>query len=258
MNIFDVIAAFNTIRIKEGDEWKTAFLTRFGLYEYLVMPFGLCNAPGTFQSYINKILRDVLDVFCTAYLDDIPVYSATDEEHDRHVEMVLERMKKTGLYLDIKKSKFGVRKVKYLSLIIMPEGIEMDPGKVKTIVDWEEPRSVKDIQSFLGFANFYRRIVARFSEVVRPLVEIIKRGPQAQLPLSAPALQAFKQLKKRFTTAPILAHFDPNLPTWLETDASDYVIAAVSSQEHNGVLRPVAFLSHKMSSAECNYEIYDK
>jgi hypothetical protein len=260
MTVLDVIAAFTMIRIREEDVHKTAFLTRFGLFEYRVMPFGLTNAPATFQSYINNALRDLLDICCTAYVDDILIYSEKEEDHDHHVIQVLERLNKAGLYLDVNKCKFGATKVKYLGLIISTNGIEMDPEKVQAVMDWQPPTSVKDILSFVGFVNFYRRFIAGFSSVVKPLLGVVRSGTKAIFPLlpDSKAMRAFESLKRRVATRPVLAHFDPDLPTWIETDASDYVVAAVLSQMHDGVLRPVAFLSQKMSPAECNYDIYDK
>lgn len=124
---FDIIAAFNNIRVKQGDEWKTAFNTRYGQYEYLVMPFGLCNAPGTFQSFINSTLHEYLDDFCTGYLDDILVFSETLEEHRVHVKKVLQRLREARLYADIDKSEFEVTSTKYLGLIVSTDGLKMDP-----------------------------------------------------------------------------------------------------------------------------------
>ena len=129
----DVIAAFNEIRIREGDEEKTAFLTRYGLYEYVVMPFGLCNALGTFQSYINDVLREYLDDFCTVYLDDVLVYSNNKEDHIKHVRKVLDKLHVAKLFLDINKCEFFVNDVKYLGLIITIEGVKMDSEKVQAI-----------------------------------------------------------------------------------------------------------------------------
>lgn len=258
----DVIAAFNDIRIREGDEEKTAFQTRWGLFEYVVMPFGLCNAPATFQSYINSVLHDYLDVFCTAYLDDVLIFSEDLEEHEEHVRRVVERLGKAGLYLDINKCQFGVKEVKYLGLIVSTEGIKMDPAKVNAIQEWRVPHSVKDVQSFLGFANFYRRFIAGYSAIAAPLTNLTKGDPKdKQFPFAPGSreLEAFETLKSSFMTAPVLQHFDPDKETWVETDASDYVVAAVLSQKDTqGILRPVAFLSRKMSPQECNYEIYDK
>lgn len=261
MTVLDVIAAFNTVRMAEGDEEKTAFMTRYGLYEYNVMPFGLCNAPGTFQNFINKILRDHLDDFCTAYLDDILVYSESEDLHIKHVLWVLEQLEQAQVFIDIDKCKFHTTKVKYLGLILTTEGIEMDPEKVSAVQAWQLPRCLKDVQAFLGFANFYRRFIRGFSHICKPLTALTQKDvPADSFPLQpgTPPAEAFEKLKQAFTTAPVLRHFDPDLETWLETDASDFVAAAVLSQMHDNVLYPVAFLSHKMTPAECNYEIYDK
>ena len=266
---FDVVAAFNRLRIKEGQEWLTAFNTRYGQYEYLVMPFGLCNAPGTFQSYINESVREYLDVFCTAYLDDILVYSQNEEEHTRHVLNVLKRLKERGLQLDIDKCEFDTKEVKYLGLIVTTEGVRMDPEKVETILNWETPRSAPDIKAFLGFAGFYRRFILGFSAKARPLINRTngeayqtrsgrKKIKYRPLTWDDECQKAFEDIKAAFQSAPMLAHFDPEKETWIETDASDFVTAGVLSQMHNGVLRPVAFFSKKMSAAECNYMIYDK
>jgi hypothetical protein len=261
-SIVDVIAAFNRLRMKEGDEHKTAFLTRYGLFEYLVMPFGLCNAPGTFQAYINEVLRDYLDEFCSAYLDDVLIYSETLEEHQEHVRKVITKLGDAGLFMDIDKCHFAVKKVKYLGLILTTEGIEMDRSKVQTILDWQLPTTLKELQAFLGFANFYRRFIVAYSFIARPLTDLT-RGTDVKknFPIEpgSPAHVAFEKLKKAFTIAPVLAHFDPELETWVETDSSDTVTAAVLSQiQPDGVLKPVAFISQKMTPAECNYAIYDK
>ena len=260
---FDIIAAFNEIRIKEGHKHKTAFLTRYSLYEYTVMPFSLCNAPATFQAFINKVLREYLDIFCTAYLDDILVYSDNEDDHVKHVGRVLSKLRAAGLYLDVNKCDFHVTRVKYLGLIITTDGVEMDQKKIDAITQWKEPRCTRDVQAFLGFANFYRKFIAGYSRIAAPLTALTRAHAKSKFiypwALNSPEQRSFEALKKAFTTAPTLAHFDPDKKTWLETDASDYVIAAVLSQENvQGVLKPVAFLSRKMSPAECNYDIYDK
>jgi len=253
----DVIHAFNRIRIREGDEWLTAFNTRYGLFESLVMPFGLSNAPATFQARINEVLRPFLDIFCTAYIDDILVYSDTLEEHRNHVKAVLRAVQEAGLQLDIKKCAFEVQEVTYLGLIVTTTGVRMDPAKVECITSWEAPVNVKDVQAFLGFSNFYRRFIKGFSRIVTPLVYLTKKESKWNW---TPACQrAFDTLKAAFTSAPILSHFDPEREIWLETDASDYVSSAILSQKDDkGELHPVAFMSRKYDPAECNYEIYDK
>ncbi len=131
----DIIAAFNRLRIAEGDEWLTAFRTRYGLFEYLVMPFGLANAPSTFQHFVNDVLRPFLDIFCTAYLDDILIYSETLHEHKEHVRSVLNALKEAGLQLDVDKCEFHQTEVTYLGYVVGVDGIRMDPKKVQAIVD---------------------------------------------------------------------------------------------------------------------------
>ncbi len=150
------MAAFNKLRIKKGEEWKTAFCTCYGLFKYLIMPFELCNASAFFQHYINDVLQEHLDVFCTAYIDDILVYSENLKEHRAHMKMVLEALCKADLQVDIFKCEFHVKEVLYLGLIVGKNGVRMDPAKVAAIRKWETLRSVKDVQAFLGFANFYR------------------------------------------------------------------------------------------------------
>lgn len=255
----DVIAAFHKIRIAEGDEWLTAFRTRFGLYEWLVTPFGLANAPSTFQRYINWTLRDYLDDFASAYLDDVLIFSSgTLAEHRTHVGKVLERLRDAGLQLDIDKCEFEVKSTKYLGFIIEAGvGIRMDPEKVKAILDWETPRTVKGVRSFLGFANFYRRFIKGFSEVTAPLSELTHKDRKFEWNNTAD--RAFRQLKELFTTAPILVQFDPERETIVEADSSGWAIGGVLSQyDSDGLLRPVAYFSRKNTPAECNYEIHDK
>ncbi|KAJ1589624.1 hypothetical protein NDA15_007196 [Ustilago hordei] len=236
----DLRAAYNLIRIAKGDEWKTAFGTQLGLYEYLVMPFGLANAPAHFQSFINDIFRDIIGIYV-------------------HVTEVLTRLRSNRLFAKLSKCEFHTKTVEFLGYIIKPTGIEMDPEKVRTVKEWPMPESIHDIQRFLGFANFYRRFIAHFARIAKPLTALVKpieRFKKFELPEEAQ--QAFHKLIQAFTSAGVLQHFDYHLPTRLETDASDFAIAGVLKQEHEGRWHPVAFYSRKMSSAEKNYEIHDK
>jgi hypothetical protein len=245
----DVRDAFNRLRVAEGDEWKTAFRTRYGHFEYLVMPFGLCNAPASFQSYINNALRDYLDDFCIAYMDDVLVYTnGTLEEHIQHVRKVLERLQEHELYVKLEKCEFHVQETRFLGFIISPNGVAMDPDRIKTIVDWPVPKSLYDIQVFLGFANFYRRFIEGYSRVVLPLTNLLKKTKKFLW--TKLAQEAFDTLKTLFTTAPILKHFDPDLPTHLHADSSGAAISGIISQPHDGVLHPVAFWSRKCLPAE--------
>jgi hypothetical protein len=253
----DIIAAFNKLRIAEGDEWLTAFRTRYGLFEYLVMPFGLANAPSTFQHYVNDALRPYLDLFCSAYIDDILIFSNTLAEHKQHVRLVLRAMEEAGLQLDVDKCEFHQTEVTYLGYVVSTEGVRMDPNKIDTILNWEYPSNVKDVRAFIGFTNFYRRFIDDFSALVAPMIALTKK--EVRFDFDSDCKRSFDQLKRAFTQAPILRHFDPELPILVEADASDYVVAGVLSQtDPEGVTRPVAYYSKRMSPAEGNYEIYDK
>ena len=263
--MLDVRGAYNLLRITEGDEWKAAFWTRYGLYELLVMPFGLTNTSADFQRFINDVLHPFLDLFCTAYLEDILVYSEMFEDHCMHVKQVLEVLSKAGLHLKPEKCHFHKSVVKYLGLIITADGIKMDPTKVKAVVDWVSPRNLHDVCAFLGLANFYRRFIVGYSRVVVPMVALTKtarlteKEVRTQFEWSADCEQAFQALKRGFTTAPVLHHFDPQQAIVMETDASDYVFAGILSQyDDGGTLHPIAYFSKKHLPAECNYEIYDK
>ncbi|KAE8555713.1 hypothetical protein TMatcc_002981 [Talaromyces marneffei ATCC 18224] len=256
----DIIAAFNKLRIAAGDEWKTAFRTRFRLFESLVMNFGLTNAPASWQNYINDILKEYLDDFVCAYMDDILIFSNSLEEHKKHVRQVLERLKANSLQCDINKCEFHTQKTTFLGLIISTEGISMDPSKVATILEWQTPRSVKDVQGFLGFANFYRRFIHGYSRIVKRLTDLTKKG--LKFLWTGDCQQAFDALKTTFTTTPILKIFEWDKRCIVEVDASDYVTGGgggvLSQYDENGDLRPVAFFSKMHAPAECNHEIYDK
>ncbi|PIL28411.1 hypothetical protein GSI_08445 [Ganoderma sinense ZZ0214-1] len=256
----DLKNAFNLIRIREGDEWKTAFRTHLGLFEYLVMPFGLTNAPGTFQAYIQDALRDLLDVVCVVYIDDILIFSRNQEEHDRHVAMVLERLEKAGLFANAKKCSFDQSEVEYIGYRLNADGIRMDPKKLSTIADWPVPTSVKEVQSFLGFANFYRRFIDNYAKMALPLHALTKKASRdAPFVWSSEANDAFAALRGAILSEPVLFHFNPTHPSTLSTDASDFAIAGVLHQPDDaGHLHPVAYYSRKLSPAEINYQVYDK
>ncbi|KAJ1024903.1 hypothetical protein NDA18_004189 [Ustilago nuda] len=255
----DLRAAYNLIRIAKGDEWKMAFGTQLGLYEYLVMPFGLANTPAHFQLFINGIFLDIIGVYVVVYLDDFLIFSNNEERHVEHVTEVLTRLRNNRLFAKLSKCEFHTRTVEFLGYIIKPTGIEMDPEKVRTVKEWPMPESVHDIQRFLGFANFYRRFIAHFARIAKPLTSLVKPTELfKKFELPEEAQQAFHKLIQAFTTAGVLQHFDYHLSTRLETNASDFAIAGVLKQEHEGQWHPVAFYSRKMSSAEKNYEIHDK
>jgi transposase InsO family protein len=254
----DLRAGYNNIRIAPGDEWKTAFRTRYGSFEYLVMPFGLTNAPATFQSFMNDIFHDLSDEFVVVYLDDILIYSNTLEEHRRHVRTVLQRLRRFNLHAKPEKCDFHVDSVEYLGVIVSPEGVKMDPSKINVIMNWPAPKTVKELQAFLGFTNFYRRFIDNYSGITVPLTRLLRKNIPWRW--TERCQDVFDLLKQTFTSAPILRHFDPKLPIILECDASDYAIAAIISQvdPEDEELRPVAFHARTMIGAELNYDIYDK
>ena len=238
----DIRQAFHRIRMHPDSEELTTFRTRYGTYCYRVLPFGLTNGPATFQRYINDVLMEYLDLFCSAYLDDILIYSQNLKEHKQHVKMVLQKLREAGLQIDLKKCNFHVTETQYLGLIVTTEGIRMDPEKVRAIIEWEQPKSTHDVHSFLGFCNFYRRFIEGYADIAKPLNELLRKGVVFHWPDQC--RQAFQALKDQVSTEPLLRHFDRNKPAILETDSSDKAYGGVLSQyDEDNILRPVAFLS---------------
>jgi transposase InsO family protein len=252
----DIRQAFHRIRMDPKSEELTTFRTRYGSYKCKVLPFGLTNGPATYQRYMNDVLFDYLDDFCTAYLDDILIYSDDPLEHDLHVKKVLQRLRDAGLQADVSKCEFGVTRTKYLGFIISTDGIRVDPEKVSIVQEWQPPTSVKGVQSFLGFCNFYRRFIRGYGVIAKPLTQLTRVG--ASFTFNTDCHHAFDTLKSALTSAPLLQHYHPELECMLETDASDGVIAGVFSQRHGPHWLPVAYFSKTMAPAECNYEIHDK
>ncbi len=209
----DLRNAYNlyNFRISEGDEWKTAFSTTSGHYEYLVMPFGLANSPSVFQAFMNDIFRDMLDRWVIVYIDDILIYSDTQEEHVRHVRSVLKQLLQHQLYVKAEKCEFHQTNTN---------------KKFQAVLDWPQPQTVKELQCFLGFANFYRRFIRNFSSIASPLTAMTKRNT-SRLVWPSEALQSFKELKARFTSAPILRHPYPERQFTVEVDASNTGVGAV-------------------------------
>ncbi|KAL0147094.1 hypothetical protein M9458_057618, partial [Cirrhinus mrigala] len=236
----DLRSAYNLIRIREGDEWKTAFVSPTGHYEYQVMPYRLVNAPSVFQNFIHEVLREFLHHFVIIYIDDILIYSKSEAEHYHHVAEVLQRLREHQLYLKAEKCSFHQRSVQFLGYIIDHHGVRMDEGKNFR---------------FLGFANFYRRFIKGYSHITNPLTNLLKGHPKT-LNWTTEATTAFETLKKAFTQAPLLTHPDPDLPFVVEVDASTTGVGAVLSQHHGTPprLHPCAYFSRKLSPAERNYD----
>ena len=252
----DLQEAYNLVRIKVGDKWKTAFRTRYGYFEYNVMPFSLTNAPTIFQHLMNDVFHEFLDHFVVIYLDDILVFSKNEKDHENHVRLVLEKLCSVGLYAKLEKCIFHQPQVEFLGYIISGEGLSMDPKKIEVVISWKRPSTVRDVHCFLGFANFYRIFIQNYSKIAALLTKLTCKD---KLEWSLEANQAFEALKKAFTTTPILIHQDFQKPFFLESDAFDFALGAVLSQpSEDGCLHPVAFHLQKFTAVEINYEIHEK
>ena len=172
----DLRWGYNNVRIKEGDEWKAAFTTPEGSFEPTVMFFGLTNSPATFQAMMNELLRDLINTGkVAAFIDDVRVGMETEEGHDKLVMEIIKRMEENDLYVKPEKYKWKVREVEFLGVVIGPEGMKMEEKKVKDVVDWPTPKCVKDVQKFLGLANFYHRFIEGFASIARPLHDMVKK-----------------------------------------------------------------------------------
>lgn len=206
---------------------------------------------------MNDILFNYLDDFCTVYLDDILIYSKDPIEHEKHVKLVFQRLREAGLQADINKCEFNVEKTRYLGFIIGTNGLSVDPEKITAIKNWNVPKNVKEVQSFLGFCNFYRRFIRNYGIIAKPLNQLTRK--EKVFSFTDDCLHAFQTLQQKLINAPLLAHYDPNCRSQIQTDASDGVIAAVFSQlGKDNLFHPVAFFSKTMQAAELNYEIHDK
>jgi len=255
----DVRWGYNNIRMREGDEWKAAFKTPFRHHKPVVMYFGLTNSPATFQTMMDVIFQDLKEgKVVVVYIDDILVFMNRDVEcHQEVVREVLKRLQDNDLYLKPEKCFFERDKVEFLGLIVKNGHVSMDPTKVNGITKWPMPTCVKEIQSFMGFANFYRRFIFGFSDIARPMNNLTKKGVKWEW--TDKCQDTFDNLKERFTSAPVLVMPDVTKKMKIETDASDYTTGTVLSQlEEDGIWHPVAFYSKSMNDAERNYDIHDK
>src|SRR5258708_15320011 len=191
------------------------------------MPFGLTNAPAVFQQFINEVLGNLLDVCMVGYLDDILIYSDSIEQHWDHVREVLRQLQEAGLYANPKKCSFHMDTVEYLGFILTLTGLHMDPMKVAVIQSWPEPQNVRNVQSFLRFANFYHCFIADYSQLTLPLTNLCKKT--TPWIFGEKETTAFRPLKNAFSTAPVLCHWAPDLKMMVEMDASDHAIAGILS-----------------------------
>jgi hypothetical protein len=255
----DVRWGFNNVQIQEGDEWKAAFRTNQGLFELLVMFFGLTNSPATFQTMMNVMFTDMIsEGVVVVYLDDILIFTKDLEEQRWITHRVLRRLAEHQLYLRPEKCEFEKTRIEYLGLIISENQVEMDPVKVAGVAEWPELSNKREVQSFLGFANFYRRFIKDFSHHTRPLFNLTKNEQKWQWGSSEAS--AFRKLKELVTSAPVLTTPADDQPFHIEADSSDYATGAVLSQlsTEDGKWHPIAYYSKSLSETERNYEIHDK
>ena len=252
----DVRWGYNNIRIKEGDEWKAAFRTNYGLFEPTVMFFGLTNSPATFQNFMNHIFKPLIDQGVVAvYMDDILIFTQTHEEHTRVVREVLHILRENNLFLKPEKCVFHQPEVEYLGLIVGNRQARMDPAKVAAIRDWPAPTKKQELQRFLGFCNFYRHFIKDYSKIAKPLTILTGDIPWTWTDHQQ---HAFNTLINAITTEPVLALPQPRGQFRLEADSSDYAVGAVLSQIQNEKWHPIAYLSKALTETQRNYEIYDK
>jgi hypothetical protein len=252
----DLRSGYHQIRIADEDIPKTAFRTRYGHFEFLVLPFGLTNAPGTFMHLMHETFREFLDEFVLVFLDDILIYSKTLEEHKVHVRKVLETLAKSKLYAKESKCEFFKTEVEFLGHIVGRDGVRMMEDKVAAVAEWPVPKNVRDVRAFLGTAGYYRKFIKDFSRISAPITELTKE--KVKFEWTPSCQKAFITLKNAMQVAPVLVLPDPKLPYVVHTDASGFAVGAVLMQDQGKGLQPIAFLSKKMLDAETRYPVHEQ
>uniref|UniRef100_A0A670HKZ8 Gypsy retrotransposon integrase-like protein 1 n=1 Tax=Podarcis muralis TaxID=64176 RepID=A0A670HKZ8_PODMU len=254
----DLRGAYNLIRIRKGDEWKTTMFTPLGAFEYLVMPFGLQAGSACFQSFMNHVLGPLLYKNCVAFLDDVLVYSENEEQHVRDVREVLGKLQANQLWVKLEKCQFHTKEVEFLGYRLSDKGLAMDPGKVQAVLEWKTLKTKKDVQRFLGFGNFYRKFIKNFAHLTAPITDCL--SSKKKFVWTAEAERAFEALKRAFASEEQLLHVDLQKPMRVETDASDRAVGAVLLQpgKSKSEWRPCAFFSRKLNKSERNYTVYDR
>lgn len=252
----DAASGYWQIPMAPKDIEKTAFLTPEGLYEFTVMPFGLCNAPAVFQRLMNGVLAGLLWVNCLVYLDDVNLFTSTFDEHLEKLRDVFERFRQAGLKLKAKKCVFGASKLKFLGHVVAREGVMPDPEKVTKLRNYPEPRSVNEVRQFLGLAGYYRRFIERYSARAGPLLDLLVDG--VKFAFDEKQKQAFTDIKTAIESEAVLPHPRFDLPFILDTDASDEGLGAVLSQVVDDKERPICFASRRLLPAEKKWHIREK
>jgi hypothetical protein len=247
----DLRSSYHQIKIRAGDIPKTAFSTRYGLYEYMMMSFGLTNAPAYFMYLMNSIFMPELDKFVVVFIDDILVYSKNEEEHASHLHVVLQHSREHCLYAKLSKCDFWLKEIKFLGHTISQAGIAVDPDKVQEVMNWKPPTIVRQIRSFLGWAGYYRRFIPDFSRIAKPMTEFLKKG--AKFDWGQKCKDAFHTLRQHLTTALVLAQPDNNKPFDVYCDASSTGLGCVLMQDN----RVIAYTSRALRPHEQNHPTHD-
>ncbi|KAJ9536518.1 hypothetical protein OSB04_un000312 [Centaurea solstitialis] len=247
----DLRSGYHQLKVREEDIPQTAFRTRYGHYEFLVMSFGLTNAPAAFMDLMNRVCKPYLDEFVIVFIDDILIYSKTAEEHGEHLRKVLEMLKREQLYAKFSKCEFWLKEVQFLGHIVTQEGIKVDPAKIEAIKDWESPKSPSEVRSFLGLAGYYRRFIEHFSTIATPLMALTKKDIKFEW--SSTCERAFNNLKGKLTSAPILALPNGTDGFVVYCDASKLGLGCVLMQDG----KVIAYASRKLKVHELNYPTHD-
>nr|AAM01169.1 Putative retroelement [Oryza sativa Japonica Group] len=247
----DLRSGYHQLRIREEDIPKTAFTTRYGLFECTVMSFGLTNAPAFFMNLMNKVFMEYLDKFVVVFIDDILIYSKTKEEHKEHLRLALEKLREHQLYAKFSKCEFWLSEVKFLGHVISSGGVAVDPSNVESVLSWKQPKTVSEVRSFLGLAGYYRRFIENFSKIARPMTRLLQK--EVKYKWTEDCEQSFQELKKRLVTAPVLILPDSRKGFQVYCDASRLGLGCVLMQEG----KVVAYASRQLRPHENNYPTHD-
>ena len=254
----DLYKGYHQCRVREQDIPKTAFRTHFGSFEFTVLPFGLTNAPATFQRMMNQVLTPYLHKSCVVYLDDVLVYSSSPEEHQTHLRQILQTLKKQQLRVNPKKCQFFKKEIEYLGHVVRPGEIAVDPKKVEAVQKWPIPKTVREVRGFLGLTGYYRKFIHHYASKALPLTELLQKD--RQMKWGDKQQEAFDSLKAALTSAPVLITPDtsPESQFTLVTDASGFGLGAVLLQDKGEGLRPVSYYARKMNKHEQNYPVHEQ
>ena len=247
----DLRSGYWQLRIAEAHIPKTAFRTRYGHYEFIVMPFGLTNAPAAFMFLMNKIFQMYLDRFVIVFIDDILIYSETREQHEEHLRTVLQILREKYLYAKFSKCEFWLEEIAFLGHIVSKNGVQPDPSKIAAVKEWEPPKNITEVRSFLGLAGYYRRFVEGFSIIAKPLTNLLKKN--VIFKWDAKCEESFEKLKKRLISTPVLTLPSGNGGYVIFTDESQQGLGCVLMQ--NG--KVIAYASRQLRSHELNYPTHD-